>query len=225
MANTLSLQVDSISSDRATFTVTDETTYSSPVRSAVGAYLIVQKKDSEGATVSTPLVVGNDGDEQTDVSWVVNYSVDGWYRLLFVTPPDYAGGTTYAIYDAVQDPATSVIYRSKQNANTGNALNNTTWWEEVDATIALNSGEDNESTNCDTLVYDVILTANSEYEYASLISDASDECCKVECSLENLQTYIRVAALIDGMIVHSDRSEMASGEKIARRLESIFEDL
>jgi len=53
---------------------------------------------------------------------------------LIVGPPDaesqvYAGGTTYAEGDEVWDAGK--VYRSKQNSNTGNAVSNATWWEDL----------------------------------------------------------------------------------------------
>jgi hypothetical protein len=45
--------------------------------------------------------------------------------------PDYAAGTTYAEGDFVYDASTDTYYESVQDANTGNAVTNTTWWAEA----------------------------------------------------------------------------------------------
>ena len=205
----------------------DSTVYggANPARTAVGAYVIVQKKNADSSVESTITATGDDADPQSDSSWEFNIPNDGWFRVLFVVPEDYDAGDTYALYDAVQDPATSIIYRSKQAGNIGNSLANTTYWEVVTALIALNEGEANESVNLNSTVFDFILSPNAEYNYGNTIADASEECCSVECSLEDLFLYIRMGAIIDGSYVASDRGNYPSGEKKMRRFESIVESL
>lgn len=44
---------------------------------------------------------------------------------------DYAAGTTYAEDDEVYDPTTDIYYISLQDANTGNDITDTDWWEPV----------------------------------------------------------------------------------------------
>ena len=227
MALDILLSIDSISSDRQTATLLDSTVYggANPARTAVGAYVIVQKKNADSSVESTITATGDDADPQSDSSWEFNIPNDGWFRVLFVVPEDYDAGDTYALYDAVQDPATSIIYRSKQAGNIGNSLANTTYWEVVTALIALNEGEANESVNLNSTVFDFILSPNAEYNYGNTIADASEECCSVECSLEDLFLYIRMGAIIDGSYVASDRGNYPSGEKKMRRFESIVESL
>ena len=222
---TLLPQIDSIADNRTTVTVTDATVYGglNPARADVGLYLIVQKMSADNAVVDTYTVVGNDADPQTDVSWQFELEEDGWVRILMIAPEDYAAGDTYALYDVVQDPATSIVYRSKQNGNIGNSLANATYWEVVTAEVALNSGEPNESLNLASTVYSVILSPNSEYGFANIIAEASEECCSEGCTLESLKQYVRIAAMIDGMYVRSDRAQYPQGERVARRLEAILE--
>lgn len=223
----ISLSIDTITSDRQTATLLDSTVYggANPARAAVGAYVIVQKKNADSSVESTITTTGDDADPQTDSSWDFAIPNDGWFRVLFVAPEDYSAGTTYALYDAVQDPATSVIYRSLQAGNIGNALSNGSYWEVATALIALNEGESNESVNLNSTVFDFILSPNSEWMYSNVIEDASEECCSVDCSLESLFLYIRLAALLDGLFVASDRSDYPGGERKARRLESLIETL
>jgi hypothetical protein len=227
MALDISLSIDTISSDRLTATLLDGTTYggANPARTAVGCYVIVQKMNSDSTVESTITATGNDADPQTDVSWEFNIPNDGWYRVLFIAPEDYSAGTTYALYDVAQDPATSIVYRSKQAGNIGNALSNTTYWEVVTALIALNEGEANESANLASTVFEFILTPNAEYNYANQISEASEEACSVNCSLENLFLYVRLGAILDGMVIDSDRGNYPEGERKARKFESLIESL
>ena len=222
------LSIDSISSDRQTATLLDSTVYggANPARAAVGAYVVVQKMTAESTVSSTVTATGNDADPQTDVSWTFPLTtLDGWYRVLFIAPEDYDAGDTYALYDVIQDPATSIVYRSKQAGNIGNALSNGTYWEVVTALVALNEGTATESVNLNSTVYSFILTPNAEYNYANTIAEASESCCSVDCTLESLFMYIRMAAIVDGMYVHSDRAQYPQGERKARRFESIVESL
>ncbi len=228
MANSIQISISTITSDRASATISDETTYSSPARAAVGVFVGCYKMNGDSTVADTLTLVSNTDDPETDSEWVMQLdNGDGWYRIPAVSIPDFDDTLTYDIYDAVFDPSSGNVYRSKQNTNTQDSLANTTWWELISdpAALALNEEEANESTNIDSTIYEVILSPNSEYEYANLISEVAEECCKVECSIENLLPYIRVAALVDGMYVHSDRSEMVAGERLARRLESIIEEI
>jgi len=224
----ISLSISTISDDRLTATLLDSTVFggANPARSAVGVYVIVQKLDSTTAVTETLVATGDDGTPQTDSSWTFPLTPgDGWYRILYIAPEDYDAGDTYALYDCVQDPATSIVYRSKQNGNIAHALSDTSWWEVVTALVALNNGAATESVNLNSTVYSVILTPNAEYEYANAISEAGDICCSDNCDLEQLFVYIKLGALLDAMYVCSDRAEYPQAEIIARRFQSIIESL
>lgn len=225
MANDTLLEISSVTSNRATATLSDVTVYTSPIRSAVGVYTICQKLNASGDVVGTLTLTGNDADPQTDSSWEFSLTeyLDGWYRICYAAPEDYDAGTTYALYDAVQDASTSIIYRSKQAGNIGNALSNQTYWEVVDAKIALNKDTSSESENIDTFVYSVIITANAEYNVANAVADASDDCCAEDCSLDDTFYLIKLRSILEGAIVDNDRGNYPSGERKMRRLESITE--
>lgn len=223
MANQLELVVSSISSDRTVAVLNDTTVYSSPARNTLAIYVGAYKMNQDSSVNSTLTLASDTDNPETASEFTIEILNDGWYRFPMIAIPDFDSGTTYSIYDAVYSAGT--VYRSVQNNNTTDTLTDEAWWEEIEtpSDLALNEGETNESENCDQLTYDVCLTPNSEYEFASEISDASEECCSVDCSLENLFRYVRLAALLDGMIVHSDRSEMSQAERIARRYEAIIE--
>lgn len=229
MALEILLSIESITSDRETATLLDSTVYGTggnPARAAVGVYVVAQKMNADSSVAATLVVAGNDGDPQTDVSWDITLLNDGWHRILFVAPQDYSAGTTYALYDAVQDAATSIIYRSKQAGNIGNALSNQTYWEVVTATIAANEDEVNESANLNSIVYEFILTPDSEYAYASKIAEASETyLTSLKIPQDVLDTYTVLALLIDGAYVASDRGSYPEGERLCRRLESLIESL
>lgn len=223
MANTLSLTVDSISADRTTGVLLDGTTYSSPARNTLSVYVGAYKMNQDSSINSTITVASDTDDPETAAEWTFSIPADGWFRFPMIAVPDFNAASTYAIYDAVQ--SAGVVYRSLQNNNTEDNLSDTDWWEVITTPyeLALNDGEVDDSLNCDKLIYDVILYPNSQYEFANEISEVSEECCSVDCSLENLFRYVRLAAILDGMKVRSDRSEMSQGERLARRMEAIIE--
>lgn len=228
MANTLEFVIDSITADRTTAVLKDNTTYTTPVRTSSALYAKGQKMNSDSTVDTTLTLVGNNTSpiSASLTQFNVTLTVDGWYRFLIVSIPVWSAGT-YAIYDAVYNAG--VVYRSKVGSNvtsTAADLLVTANWEVIadPATLASNEGETNESVNIDSLIYEVILAPNAEYAYSNEISEVSEECCSVDCSLENLQKLIRLATIIDGMYVRSDRSEMAAGERLARRAEAIIEN-
>lgn len=231
MANVISLTVDSVSSDLTEFTIVDGTTYSSPARGSLAAYMIVQKMNADATVAETLTITADTEDPETDAEWVVDYSEgDGWYRACFVLPPDYDVLEEYEIYDLVFDTSTDTVWRSKQNTNTGNALVAGAFWEEITgnniALIALNEGEANESANIDSTVFEFIMTSNSEKAYASKIAEASEQYLTSTFIPDDvLDTYSIMAVLLDGAYVAGDRAEYSKGERIIDRLTSIIETL
>lgn len=228
MANTLLFTVDSITSDRTQGVLLDETVYTSPARSSVGLFCKGQKMTFVPAVESTLTVTGDQTDPETDTRFTFNIPKDGWFRFLIVSIPDFDSSATYSIYDAVFNVSDNKVYRSKQNANTENDLTNTTWWEEITdpATLASNEGEDNESANIDSLIYEPYLAPNAEYGFANQISEASEEyLTSLNIPDDDLETYSLLAVLVDGAQVHGDRSEMNQAERISRRLQSIIATL
>ena len=228
MANTLTFVIDSITADRSTAVLKDNTTYGTPARTSTALYSKGQKMNADSTVATTLTVVGNNATPTSAslTEFNVTLTVDGWYRFLIVSIPVFAAAT-YALYDAVYNAG--VVYRSKVASNVASTAADllvTANWEVISdpATLASNAGEANESNNIDSLIYEVILSPNSEYGYANEISEVSEECCSVDCSIDNLTKLIRLATIIDGMYVRSDRSEMAAGERLARRAESILEN-
>lgn len=88
-----------------------------------------------------------------------------WY---FVAAPTstYAGGTTYALDDEVTDGSGN-YYKSLQNANTGNALTDTSWWKPVQRDIYLRAM----SGNTLSKQVDVIVGGESKSIYYDIDND------------------------------------------------------
>jgi hypothetical protein len=167
MANTLQFVIDSITADRSTAVLKDNTTYSSPARNTVALYANGYKMSVDTSIDSTlNLIPNNTSPISTSLTeFQVPLTVDGWYRFPIVTIPQWTAGT-YANYAAVYNAG--VVYRSKQAGNVttvaGDLLVTANWEVITDpATLALNEGETNESTNIDSLIYEVILSPNTEY--------------------------------------------------------------
>lgn len=229
---TVSLEFTSITADRTQGVITDNTVFTSPARSGVGVFLSGDKMKRDGTVNEILTVTSNDGDPELDSAWSFTRPdptqalKDGWTRFKYVAVEDYAGGTTYALYSAAFDPTTNGVYRSKQASNTGHALSDTSWWEAIadPTTLALNKGETNESLNIASLVYEIQVTATGELAYGNIIwqvsmlsGDATRE--------ENVDTYELIDIWINGDYVADDRSLHMQGEVIARRLESVSQQL
>src|SRR5688572_27124429 len=103
-----------IATTRTSWTLTDDSTYSSPARNACAVF--VQSYKMDGDNNATELdVTGDDADPETDSSWAIEYTDDGWYKTYFVVIPDFNSASTYSIYDAVFNASDDKVYRSKTN--------------------------------------------------------------------------------------------------------------
>lgn len=221
MSNTISFSI-AIDSDRETVTASDTTSYVSPLRSAVAVYFSMAKVNSEGEETDLT-ITSNDDDPITDSEWSFSYSNgDGYYKGRYAAIPDYSSLTTYAIYDAVNSGGS--VYRSKAGSNTNNSVNDTTWWEQIEdgASLADNKGESDESTNCDTLIYERTFTSNAQYWYGNVIAE---NCQCTDCSDDELlNKYVTFSILLNGAITADERTEPLTGEIISRRIESLYSD-
>lgn len=228
LPSSASLTYDSITQDRTAIVIADGTTFTTPARSGLGVFFEADKMSYLSAVTQALTVVGNDNDPETDVSWTVTNEddttalSDGWVRGKYAAIPDYAGGTTYAIYDAAFNPTDNKVYRSLQNSNTGNSLTDSSWWEEITepADLALNAGEDNESTNILTSIYSIEVTGLTELAFGTAIANASTEGGDAELE-SNVNIYELFGVLVDAEYVASDRSQFPQGERLCRRAESL----
>jgi hypothetical protein len=213
----------SISADRSVTTITDDSTYTSPVRSAVRVFMSLQKMTVDNVGTAVTLTPDDDDPELT-ASWEWDTQVDGWHKFYYVAIPAYAGGTTYAIYDAVYDTSTDVVYRSIQNTNVGHALSDTAWWEEISdpASLAANVDESDESGNITSQVYQRVLTFNSQYAYAVKIGE---DCACTTCDDHDIiPEYNIFSLLLNGAIKADQWSEFIKGEQISRKIQGRFID-
>lgn len=224
MSYTISLSID-VADDIETGTLNDDTVYTSPVRSSVRVFATGYKYSSDDSIDETLTMTSDTGSATTVTSWEFNYPKDGWFRYLFVIIKSaYSSGTTYALYDSVYDGSNNV-YRSKQAGNIGNSLGNTTYWEPITdpSQLALNKGESNESLNIESLVYERVLTSNSQYEYGNFLAEDGSACCGDCNDIETVQDYKKLSLLVNSAIQCDVRSLVVEGEKICRKLQSLFD--
>lgn len=228
MAYTIDFSVD-ITLDRATGTLTDETVYGglNPTRDTVRVYVSGYKMNKDSTVAETLTVTSDTGDPQNSSVYTFNIPKDGWFKFpTSIVKVPYSALVTFAKYDAVYDAPTGLVYRSLNNANLGNPLSLSTSWEPIPipGDLALNKGEINESLNIESLVYQRILTPNSEYSYGNLISHESESCCGDCDETTAVAQYELAALLLDGAIEADYRAYLPQGEGITRRLDVIFEN-
>lgn len=224
----MSLTIDlsaSIAATRTTFVLSDDTTYGGDNADRVDVGVFVSAYKMNHSSEATELTVTpNDDDPETDSSWTITYSSDGWYKTYFSIIPDFNSSTTYSKYDAVYDASSGNVYRSKADNNTTDTLGDTAWWEEVDgASIANNKGTSTESENVTSTIYHRVFSANGQYDYATKLSDLSHymDNDDLEFSLNDYNLY---AQWLDAIAIADSRTEVLDGEIIARRIESKFID-
>lgn len=223
----MSIVVDNsidISDDRETGTLNDDSTYTSPVRSAVRVFATGYKMAADNTVSETLTMTSNTGNPQTVTSWDFEYQTDGWYKFPFAIIEDaYDSGTTYAIYDAVYDGSNNV-FRSKQNGNVGNSLGNSAFWELIadPSSLAENEGEANESQNITSTVYQRVLTVDSQYGYGNFLAEDGSACCG-DCEDPNtVQEYKKLSLLVNAAINADIRLLVVEGEKICRKLQALL---
>lgn len=225
MPNTILFNVDSITADRQTAVVK----YDDPADTQGGLFVGAFKVNDEAE--ETAISITPDDDPWNVTQWEVELSVDGWYRISGVIVPDFDPLEVYNQYDCVYSDGENGfgVYRYKMNSpstpgNEYGPVEFSNLWDFIEdpVRLAYNVGEENESANVNCGIYDVILSPNTEYEYAKYLASLGKEVCSVDCSLENLEMIIRLATIIDGMTVRNDRSEMPAGERLARRAVNII---
>lgn len=223
MANTVVLNFTT-ASNNTTATITDATSYSSPSRATCGVFINVYKTNYQGAKSKLTPTLDN-SDPNSTSTWTFDLDTDGWYQAYYVAPPDYSGVTSYAIYAAVFDPATGLVYRSKSNGNSGNLVSNTTFWEAIadPALLAEYVDTAQESANTDTLIVDKVYSVNTQEQRDRYALDIASELCG-DCAIESQVNLFELYDIfVEGMEAAEEFSEFVQGERIARRAEALID--
>lgn len=160
-----------IDAERTTITITDQTVYGAPnlVRADCAVWFSAAKVSYENVEENVE-TSGDDDSPSSDSSWSFSYSLgDGYWKQRWVVIPEYNVSTEYDAYDAIESGG--VVYRSKVDSNTGQSVLNTTYWEVISTPTSLadNKGEDTESENIESFVYERVFTSNAQYAYGNLI--------------------------------------------------------
>lgn len=214
--------VTSISDNHTTSTITDTTVYSSPARSALGVFVSVFKVDFRGTEswIDSP---GNNADPETNTTWSFPFGQDGHFRYKYIAVPDYSGAVAYTIYDAVFNPVTNEVHRSKTNGNLNNPTSNPTYWEIVPfpANLADNKGKITETLNCVTLVgnYIIYVLTQDKRDLAS-IDGSMEQDLDAERN-KDIDKFRLLDIFVEGLKEANSSGKFNQGERIARRASAI----
>lgn len=228
MAITKSLST-AVDLDLSTITTTDGSTYTSPSRTTCGVFVKIYKVDAE-ANTSALVTTPNDSDPGIASSWTADYASDGWYQDFYVAVPDWAV-TSYDQYDAVYQPTTQIVYRSRVNSNsvtTEADLLNTTNWEVISepTSLCLNVGTSIESDNLTVITsiatFNEILYSLTKQAFEEQTGIAFLEQASSYRRPQDVRLYNLLGVAYDGMIIADDNQEYVLGEVIARRAVSII---
>lgn len=213
----------SIAADVASATITDTTVYGAPNADRADLRVFVKHYKVDTASIESALTLTSDtSDAQTDAVWTWTYDSDGYHKTYYVAIPEYSAATSYNIYDAVFDPATDLVYRSKSSGNVGQSLTDTNFYLPITdpASLAANYGEATESVNITSLVYTRVLTPLSQQAYGNLIGT---NCACTDCDDDDIIPDYNIFSLwLNGAITADTRTEVLQGELICRRIESKF---
>lgn len=232
MPNTLLLYVDSIAEDRKSAILREAFEYNHvTLKFFVDNYKMNQDAEQVKKLELTEIVLFPETTEEP--AYQVELQEDGWYRYPIVAVPYFNNIVEYNQYDAVfaiGEQGEGVYRKTYDYPTSGDVWSPEeapNFWEYIEnpTSIAYNVGETNESANVPSGIYEVILSPNAEYEYAKYLASLGKEICSIDCSLENLEGIIRLSTVIDGMAVRNDRSELPAGERLARRSETIIQEL
>lgn len=207
-------------------TVTDTSSYISPVRSGYGVFVKAFKMTYLGGVevftdANILTTTSNNSNPATDTSWTFNMTGDGWYQFSYVAGPNYSGGTTYAIYDIVYDSGTKQIYRSKADGNIGHTVSDPTWWGVISEPWQLLNSP---FTTMNAMITSVnrILYPSTSAAFAAQAASAALEGVSDVFRRIDVQAYEFLGLAIDAMAADETAQLYNEGEKVARRAELII---
>lgn len=215
-------------------TITDTSSYVSPARSGYGVFMVAQKVDYKGNV--TRLTTTGNANPTTASIWTWSATGDGWYQFIYIAAPNYAGGTTYAKYDIVYDPATFVLYQSQQAGNIGHALTLTAWWlpvtnvsgygvSELYTVYVASLTNPQTATGATISAYNRILYPIAQLAVATQASTKALEGVTDAFRRIDVQGYELLTLFIDAMGSDETAQLFNEGEKIARKSELLISTL
>lgn len=215
-------------------TITDTSSYVSPARSGYGVFMVANKVDYQGNV--TKLTTTGNANQTTASIWTWSAVGDGWYQFIYIAAPNYAGGTTYAKYDIVYDPATFVLYQSQQATNVGHALSLTAWWLPVTNAASAGTSElyavyvasltnPQTATGATISAYNKILSQVTQASFQLQASSKALEGVTDAFRRIDVQGYELLKLFIDAMASDETAQLYNEGEKVARRSELLIASL
>lgn len=159
-----------------------------PARNTFGVKLFTIEKSSAGDVVIDNVI--QTGTSPTDASsWRFTNNIGGRYEWYQAAITNYAGGTTYAEDELAYDPTTKKFYRSKSAGNVGNAVTNTTYWEDVSALTEVEQlaifRAASELADANDLMYftstDDLITCNLDILINNKIEEDNCDNCNEDC--------------------------------------------
>ncbi len=207
----------------STFTLTDNSTYSSPSRASVGVYLSTYKTDYAGNNLIATSV-SNNLNPATDSIWTVNYGSDGWYQSYYVAIPNYTAGT-YNLYDCAYIAANKTTWQSTIAANS-NALTGTggTGWIQLSDPTQLvkNIGLTNQSNNITSGIVNFIQYPTTEQQAGLQVSTAFLEESTTAFRNKDVRSYNMVTLALNGMKYAANAGNYGQAEIYARRIAQFY---
>ncbi len=221
MANTVSLSIDISITDVGV--LNDDTTFSFPQRVDAGVFVKAFKVNFSAVQTEIP-IVGNSSGPEADAFWTFDILTDGWYQFFYASIPEWEDDVTYALYDAVFDEVSGLVYQSLLGSNLNHVVTDPVYWVLVPTPAELSSlaGQPTEPLNADLAIYQRILTPKVDRLYGDAAVITARECC-ADCEREeNVDAFEIVFALREGALISEERLEYSDGEKMIRRLDEFI---
>ena len=243
MALTFEYAITAVQTDCSTNTLTDNTVYGNGEleRHQLANYVIASKNAVDG----TPSYLTVDNLSARNTSGLAdlnNYvpseivfptAKDGWYQFIILSAEmysnatDYVAGTGFSDCSVVYDPADDTFYYAVQNNGPsstvqGPASDDGTYWVALDLedTTTWLSLVDNTQLYA-TYEHNDVVSCYSENCMARLLEDSVDEgLCKDCDQFGQINSYMRVDILVNGMNAKNYEEKQAESEEIARFLEN-----
>lgn len=226
MAITVSLTTSAVTLSTtngiSTFTLTDNSVYTSPSRGSVAVYVTIFKVAYNGNR-SSITTTSNNNNPATDSIWTGIFTTDGWNQALYAAIPNYSAGT-FNQYDAVYIASNKTVWRSSIAANS-NALTGSggTGWDIITdpTSLVLNTGLSNQSNNITASIPNFVLYPLIKQQFGLQTGIAFLEQSTDSKRTKDVLKYHLYALAVDSINQADIASDYALAEIIARRASAI----
>lgn len=197
-----------------TITISDSTTYTSPVRNTLAVYFQVYKMDKDSN--ETELAVTTNAVPATASQWVFSMALDGWYKVRTITLPQYNPATAYAANNIVY--YNGLLYKVLQSS-TGNLPTNPTYFEviTIDGAAVVGNNLTIEYFDYVFVEYGKICAGDAVGAWAN--SSSCGGCSKTDL----MASWLKKDAMVYAIERFYAISQFSKAEEIARELENACE--